>query len=88
MDQGPTTYARAYFSGNSCCDVVENNMCEAFNGMILKARKKSLISMLEEIRLAIMVMMNKKREQIAKWEGEFCPKAAEKLEYNKMQHMF
>lgn len=47
MDQDPTTYAMAYFSGYSYCDVIKNNMYETFNRMILKAREKPLISMLE-----------------------------------------
>lgn len=32
-------------------------MCETFNGTIVEARHKSIIGMLEEIRLATMVRM-------------------------------
>ena len=38
------------FIGTVCkYDAVENNMCETFNGWILEARFKSIITMLEEI---------------------------------------
>lgn len=87
-EHNPSTYARAYFSGNAYCDAVENNMCETFNGMILDVKEKPLIQMLKDIRLCIMVRMNKKRECIGKWDEEFYPKATGKLEDNKLQHKF
>ncbi|KAK8554034.1 hypothetical protein V6N13_072955 [Hibiscus sabdariffa] len=43
-------WSKAYFKGTSKCDVVDNNMAEAFNGWIIEARCKPIITMLEEIR--------------------------------------
>lgn len=35
-----------------------------------------------------MVRMQKKREQMEKWEGTLCPRVVEKLEANKLQHRY
>ncbi|KAM7477349.1 hypothetical protein LguiA_025562 [Lonicera macranthoides] len=88
MKQNPNTWAKAYFTRHCTCDVVENNMCETSNGFILEARVKAIIYMLEEIRKSLMVRMQKKREQMEKWEGTQCPRAVEKLEANEMQHRY
>ena len=48
------TWCRAYIGIVSKCDAVENNMSETFNGWILDARFKSIITMLEEIRKKVM----------------------------------
>ncbi|KAM7477924.1 hypothetical protein LguiA_026137 [Lonicera macranthoides] len=50
----------AYFGGQATCDAVENNMRKTFNGSIVEARSKSLIYMLEDIRLAVMVNQRKR----------------------------
>ncbi|KAG5606178.1 hypothetical protein H5410_027670 [Solanum commersonii] len=44
-------WCRAFFEEHSKCDVVENNTCETLNSWILGARFKSIITMLEEIRI-------------------------------------
>ncbi|OMP11789.1 hypothetical protein COLO4_03688 [Corchorus olitorius] len=49
----PTFWSLAYASDLSKCDVIDNNMCECFNGVILEARHKPIISMLEDIRIKI-----------------------------------
>ncbi|KAK8999555.1 hypothetical protein V6N11_070716 [Hibiscus sabdariffa] len=46
----PQHWSRAYFIGESKCDVVDNNLSEAFNGWIVDARCYPIINMLEEIR--------------------------------------
>ncbi|OMO62086.1 hypothetical protein COLO4_33224 [Corchorus olitorius] len=37
-------YCRAFLSADERCDMIDNNMCEAFNGTLLKARKLPVIS--------------------------------------------
>ncbi|KAL4324264.1 hypothetical protein GQ457_11G021340 [Hibiscus cannabinus] len=46
-------WSKAYFKRTSKCDVVENSMAETFNGWILEARCKPIITMLEEIRTMV-----------------------------------
>lgn len=58
----PPTWTSAFFLFTCKSDVVDNNMCEAFNGKILEVRSKHIISMLEDIRVYIMNRITKKRE--------------------------
>ncbi|KAK8614785.1 hypothetical protein V6N13_068576 [Hibiscus sabdariffa] len=46
-------WSKAYFKATSKCDVVDNNMAEAFNGWIVEARAKPIINMLEQIRIMV-----------------------------------
>ncbi|GAV62019.1 hypothetical protein CFOL_v3_05544, partial [Cephalotus follicularis] len=43
------------------CGKVDNNMAETFNGWLLEARLKSIISMLEDIKVAIMNRLHTKK---------------------------
>lgn len=65
------------------CDVVDNNLAETYNGWILEARCKPIISMLDEIRQKVMNRIWKKRQFANTWISGISPKALEKLEKNK-----
>ncbi|KAK8623432.1 hypothetical protein V6N13_118317 [Hibiscus sabdariffa] len=75
-------WSKAYFKGTLKCDVVDNNMAEAFNGWILEARCNPIITMLEEIRTMVMNRMNVKRTWAEIWRTNISPKALQKLERN------
>lgn len=45
-----TSWCQAFFSEVMKCDVIDNSMCETFNGVVLYARNKPIISMVEDIR--------------------------------------
>ncbi|KAK9038834.1 hypothetical protein V6N11_023682 [Hibiscus sabdariffa] len=76
----PLHWSRAYFTGNSKCDVVDNNLAEAFNGWIVDARCHPIISMLEEIRKMVMQRLHVKRSWVNKWKTNIAPRAQQKLE--------
>ncbi|KAK8677587.1 hypothetical protein V6N13_143116 [Hibiscus sabdariffa] len=78
-------WAKAYFSATSTCDVVDNNMAEAFNAWILDVRCKPIISLLEDIRVMVMSRLHVKRTWASKWRTNISPKALEKLEHNMEQ---
>ncbi|GMJ02049.1 MUSTANG 7 [Hibiscus trionum] len=91
MGEGSTTellgiptkhWSRAYFSGTSKCDVLDNNLAEGFNGWILDTRCYPIINMLEEIRKKVMQRMHVKKTWAAKWPTEISPVAKQKLEKN------
>ena len=44
-------WCQAFFLKIIKCDVINNNICETFHGVILEARCKLIISMLEEIKM-------------------------------------
>ncbi|CAI9276565.1 unnamed protein product [Lactuca saligna] len=56
MEKVPRTWLRAYYQVGRCFSSVENRGCENFNAFIVEARKKPIITILEELR---MYMMNK-----------------------------
>ncbi|PPS10034.1 hypothetical protein GOBAR_AA10604 [Gossypium barbadense] len=51
-----------------------NNLSESFNKMILEARGKPILTMMETIRTKIMLLIVKKKEEADKWKGILCPK--------------
>ena len=61
------------------CDMLVNNMSEAFNNVIMDARSKPIISMQEDIRLYIMKRWSKNRSKVQKYEGDICPKIRARL---------
>ncbi|KAK8489398.1 hypothetical protein V6N13_024702 [Hibiscus sabdariffa] len=73
---------KAYFKGTSKCDVVDNNMAEAFNMWIVEARCKPIITILKEIRTMVMSRMNVKRAWTGTWRTNIVPRALQKLERN------
>ncbi|XVE61624.1 hypothetical protein DITRI_Ditri06bG0055400 [Diplodiscus trichospermus] len=58
-------------------------MCEAFNLSILEARNKSIITMLEEIRVKIMTRIVVKREFCNQWNNGYGPLVKAKFDKQK-----
>ncbi|CAI9283210.1 unnamed protein product [Lactuca saligna] len=61
------------------CDAIENGICESFNATIVHARKKPIITMLEEIRRFVMDRMYCKRLKGQKWNLAICPSIRKKI---------
>ncbi|PPR86088.1 hypothetical protein GOBAR_AA34609 [Gossypium barbadense] len=59
-----------------------NNLSESFNKMILEARGKPILTMMETVRTKIMLLIVKKKEEVDKWKGTLCPKIKKKLDVN------
>ncbi|KAL0007838.1 hypothetical protein SO802_009340 [Lithocarpus litseifolius] len=62
----PRFWTRAAFRRYPRCDALTNNGCENFNSQILEYRGKTIITMLEEIRLHLMAYYIKKKEKITR----------------------
>ncbi|CAI9290959.1 unnamed protein product [Lactuca saligna] len=61
MEKDPKTWCKAFFELDRCCDAMENGISESFNAAIVEARKKPIISMLEEVRVYVMERMYKQK---------------------------
>ncbi|KAH7849908.1 hypothetical protein Vadar_024820 [Vaccinium darrowii] len=72
-------WSRHAFSGNSKTDTLLNNLCEGFNSTILEAREKPIISMVEDIRIYLMLRFHKNRTLIETVEGVLCPVIQKRL---------
>ena len=56
-DIEPAQWTRSYFSPRALTDCMVNNLSESFNSMIVKARDKPILSMLEWIRVRLNYSM-------------------------------
>jgi len=79
----PTCWTRSAFKVNTKCDLQVNNMCEAFNNVIMKYRHKPIITLLEGIRFYISSRIVKLRTTLKRYEGSICPKIQQIMEKNK-----
>ncbi|XP_052487853.1 uncharacterized protein LOC128041590 [Gossypium raimondii] len=61
-EKNPTHWSRPHFSIRSHSDMLVNNLSESFNKMILEARGKPILTMMETIRTKIMLLIVKKKE--------------------------
>ncbi|CAI9262502.1 unnamed protein product [Lactuca saligna] len=61
------------------CEAVENGISECFNSIIVDARKKPLITMLEEIRIYIMDRFAHMIEESTRWNTRICPAVLKKM---------
>ena len=77
----PHHWSQAFFSTDASCDVVDNNMCEAFNSVLVEPRRRPIITMLEAIRNYVMVRLQQKRDEaLQKWKHDYAPRVLMKLE--------
>ena len=57
VDIEPAQWTKSHFSPRALTDCLVNNLSKSFNFMIVKARDKSILSMLEWIRVRFMSRM-------------------------------
>ncbi|XP_030923003.1 uncharacterized protein LOC115949877 [Quercus lobata] len=70
VDINPAQWSKSHFSSRVLCDYLANNLSESFNAMILEARDKPILAMLEWIRVRLMTKQYKKMKGIAKYIGK------------------
>ncbi|KAL4291571.1 hypothetical protein GQ457_14G019510 [Hibiscus cannabinus] len=75
----PAQWSKSHFATHCKSDMLLNNMCESFNKIILEARDKPILTMLEMIRFKIMNRFAKKAEEAQKIVRPLCPKIQKKI---------
>ncbi|XP_076928970.1 uncharacterized protein LOC143593136 [Bidens hawaiensis] len=80
MERDPITWSKSFFEVGRACDAYENGMSESSNSRIRTARRKPIISMLEDIRRFVMRRMFLMAKQSESFEHEVCPAIRKKLE--------
>ncbi|XP_076910464.1 uncharacterized protein LOC143568114 [Bidens hawaiensis] len=80
MERNPITWSKAFFEVGRACDAFENGMSESFNSRIRTARRKPIISMLEDIRRFVMRRMFFMAKKSERFEHEVCLIIRRKLE--------
>ncbi|XP_027171989.1 uncharacterized protein LOC113771616 [Coffea eugenioides] len=84
-NSSPYHWPRSYFRVAAKCGILLNNLCESFNSVIMDAREKPILGMLETIRIYLMERFRTKREWIKKMSDKICPKIQKKLEKAKTE---
>ena len=73
-EKDPKHWSRAFFTSFPICDMLLNNMCEAFNSTIFEARDKMIITMCETIRRYLAKRIEAKRVEGSKWKNGVGPR--------------
>ncbi|RYR38105.1 hypothetical protein Ahy_A09g043060 [Arachis hypogaea] len=76
----PRFWSRSRFTFLSKCDSLVNNMSESFNAVLVEAREKPIVSMLEDIRVYMMTRWAANRERVLNYPGNIMPIIRKKLE--------
>ncbi|CAL9002060.1 unnamed protein product, partial [Prunus brigantina] len=82
-ERDASQWARSHFRTDFKCDILMNNLSEAFNSSILPARNKPVLIALERIRMYLMILMASRRVAVDKWHGQVGPRIQGVLEINK-----
>ncbi|KAK2654694.1 hypothetical protein Ddye_014550 [Dipteronia dyeriana] len=85
QDKDPNHWSLAFFTNTVLCDMLCNNMCEAFNSAILNARDKLVISMMEMIKNYLMKRLVRKRAELERWKHEIGHKVFKLVEKVKLE---
>ncbi|KAG5606327.1 hypothetical protein H5410_027819 [Solanum commersonii] len=76
------TWCKLYFKTDVKCDNIDNNMVESFNAWILAPRHKTIIIMLEEIRVKVMNRLGQFHKFLETWLTNISPMALRVLKKN------
>ena len=79
-------WSRHAFCSRSKFGMLLNNICEAFNNVLVEARRKLIISLMEWIRRYVMQRSTAKREGLSNFEGVLMPSITKMIE--KMQRKY
>ncbi|XP_062010481.1 uncharacterized protein LOC133726851 [Rosa rugosa] len=82
VDRPACHWSRSHFKDQIKCDILLNNHSESFNKSVLDARKKPILPCLEDIRKALMVRLNHRRNSAAKWRCMVGPRIEKLLKKN------
>nr|KAJ0220123.1 hypothetical protein LSAT_V11C200099760 [Lactuca sativa] len=79
IKRDPNCWSRAFFKVGMGCDAMENGVSESFNAAIEEARKKPLITMLEDIRVFVMERLYMQKGKGLGKDLAICPTIRSKL---------
>ncbi|KAJ9557003.1 hypothetical protein OSB04_011617 [Centaurea solstitialis] len=85
VERNPKSWSRAFFEVGRARDAFENGMSESFNLCIRAARRKPIITMLEEIKIFVMQRFFRMSILEEKVEHDGCPTIRKKIELLKVK---
>ncbi|CAI9278984.1 unnamed protein product [Lactuca saligna] len=79
IKRDPNCWSRDFLKVGIGCDAMENGVSKSFNADIKEARKKPLITMLEDIRVFVMERLYMQKGKGLGWNLVICPTIRKKL---------
>lgn len=79
VQREPSTWSRAFFPDGRACEAVENGVSESFNSVIMEARTKPILTLLEELRIYVMERFCRMSTKHITWNQDVCPAIMRKL---------
>ncbi|RYR03373.1 hypothetical protein Ahy_B06g082281 [Arachis hypogaea] len=76
----PKLWTKSHFTFLAKSDMLMNNISKAFNGRILEARDKPILTMFEWIRCYLMIRFTEKKKKAERYEGSVLPKPKKRLD--------
>ncbi|XP_017412920.1 uncharacterized protein LOC108324484 [Vigna angularis] len=76
----PRFWSRSRFTSQAMIDTLDNNISEAFNSVLVHARGKPIITMMEDIRVYLMKRWATNRTKVASMDFTICPKIKKRLQ--------
>ncbi|KAJ9552780.1 hypothetical protein OSB04_016825 [Centaurea solstitialis] len=73
MERDPKSWCKTFFQVDRYSDAYENGISESFNAVIEEARKRPIITMLEEIRIYVMTRMYDMKKKGEARNLDICP---------------
>ncbi|KAG8481417.1 hypothetical protein CXB51_026252 [Gossypium anomalum] len=83
MKKSPKMWTKAFLGTTCKSDIVDNNLCEAFNSSIVEARFKSIIKILKHIRTKMITRIVQKRKLCNGWNQNYGSLVKAKFDANK-----
>nr|KAJ0196054.1 hypothetical protein LSAT_V11C700363600 [Lactuca sativa] len=80
IDRDPRYWSKDFSRQGMDCDAVENGVSESFNSSVLDARRKPLITMLEDIRCWAMHRLWMQKQNGLSWDLDICPSIRREIE--------
>ncbi|CAI9293941.1 unnamed protein product [Lactuca saligna] len=80
IERDSRCWSKAFFREGIDFDAVENGVSESFNSIVLDARRKPLITMLEDIRCWAMQRLWMQKQNGLSWDLDICPSIRREIE--------
>nr|KAJ0221628.1 hypothetical protein LSAT_V11C200067850 [Lactuca sativa] len=88
IEREPKSWSKAFFVEGRNCDAMENGVSKSFNNAIWDARRKPIITMLEEIRVWATERMYNQRIMGEEWDLDIFPTIRKDLKDNNITQSF
>lgn len=70
MERPPTEWSKSYFRTRLESDILLKNLCEVSNKMLIDDKKKMIVTMLTDMELEFMTMIENRQSKVRMYRGQ------------------